>query len=124
MSSERDLTTQIRELAQLFHWRRYHTWLSTHSPAGFPDEVLLRPPRLILAELKSDTGSVSPAQREWLDELALIPHIEVCLWRPDMIDTIALYLQPHERPELGPGRWQTPEQRAMRAVDEGVWSET
>ena len=32
----------VRDLAKLFDWRRYHTWTSIHSPAGFPDEILLR----------------------------------------------------------------------------------
>ena len=121
--TEREFTRQVRDLAQLFGWARYHTWLSKHSSAGFPDEVLVRAPRIVFAELKADAGKVSAAQAEWLDQLAGCPAVEVCLWRPDMIDSIALYLQHQQRPAIGPGWWLTPEQRAIRAVDAGLWSE-
>lgn len=60
--SERDLTRQVADLAQLFGWRRYHTWLSKHSPAGYPDETLLRRERLVGLELKSEKGA-SPRRR-------------------------------------------------------------
>lgn len=105
-TSERDFTRQIRELATLFHWRRYHTWLAKHSPAGFPDEVLVRPPRLILAELKTEQGKLSPSQIEWLDDLAAIPTVEVYVWRPSMFDEIANCLQAAGKPTAQPGAWQ------------------
>jgi hypothetical protein len=60
--TERDLAGYLRDVARAFGWRRYHTFLSKHSPAGFPDEVLVRPPRLIFAELKSDHGRLKPEQ--------------------------------------------------------------
>jgi hypothetical protein len=31
--TERDLTRYVADLAKLSRWRRYHTWLSEHSPA-------------------------------------------------------------------------------------------
>lgn len=104
--TERDFTTQIRELATLLHWRRYHTWLAKHSPAGFPDEVLVRPPRLIFAELKTDVGKVSPAQAEWLDDLAKLPNVEVYVWRPAMFDEILICLQAATIATAQPGVWQ------------------
>lgn len=62
---------------------RYHTRYSLGSTAGFPDLVLVRPPRLIFAELKSDTGQVSPAQDKWLEALSQVTQApEVYLWRP------------------------------------------
>jgi hypothetical protein len=63
--SERDLSGFVADCARLFGWRRYHTWLSRRSPAGFPDEVLVRPPRLVFAELKSDRGRLTPEQGAW-----------------------------------------------------------
>ena len=104
--SEQQFTNQIRDLARALGWSRYHTWLAKHSAAGFPDEVLVRPPRLVFAELKSETGKPTPAQREWLDLLAACG-LEVCLWRPSMIDQIAGYLGPKLRPvgEI-PGAWR------------------
>ena len=103
--TERDLTKQVRELAALFGWRRYHTWLSQHSTAGFPDECLVRPPRVVFAELKRETGKLTPAQAEWLDDLADCG-LEVYLWRPSMIDDIASCLA-CERPRTRPGAWHT-----------------
>ena len=87
--TERDLTGYVRDLAKLHGWRRYHTWTSIHSPAGFPDEILLRGERLVVAELKSSIGRVSTAQKEWLDAWSRIPGAEVYIWRPEHMDAIA-----------------------------------
>ena len=95
--TEREFTTQVRDLARLFGWLRYHTWLSQHSSAGFPDEVLVRPPRVIFAELKSESGHLSGDQEEWLDALARCGQ-EVYLWRPPMLDSITELLRVGERP--------------------------
>jgi hypothetical protein len=91
--SERDLTSFVADLARLFGWHRYHTWLAKHSPAGFPDEVLVRPPRLIFAELKSEAGTVKPDQTERLDALRAVPGVEVFVWRPADMDEIARMLR-------------------------------
>lgn len=107
--SERELTRSIRELANVLGWHRYHTWLAKHSPAGFPDEVLVRPPRIVFAELKTETGKIAPAQADWLDLLHACG-LEVCVWRPSMLDDVARFLQPTLRPvELGPGAWHPTE---------------
>jgi hypothetical protein len=60
----------------------------TADGAGWPDLVLVRPPRLIFAELKSDTGKVRPQQSQWLDVLRLLPQAETFLWRPCDWDSI------------------------------------
>jgi len=91
--SERDLTGYVRDCARRFGWLRFHTWLAKHSQAGFPDEVLLRPPRLIFAELKSERGKLKPDQEAWLDALRQVPGVEVYLWRPDSMDEIAKVLR-------------------------------
>jgi hypothetical protein len=86
--SERDLTNYVRDLARACGWRRYHTWLSKHSPAGFPDEVLVRPPRLVIAELKSASGRLKTEQEGWLEALRQVPGVEVFVWKPDDMDEI------------------------------------
>lgn len=65
-------------------WRRYHTLNSVGSDSGFPDLVLLRPPRLLFVELKTDRGRVTPGQWLWLDDLGALPPdvVEVYVWRP------------------------------------------
>jgi hypothetical protein len=91
--TERDLTGYVRDVAKAFGWRRYHTWLSKHSAAGFPDEVLLRGERLVCAELKSERGRLSTEQEAWLEELRAVPGVEVYLWRPADMDAIAEVLR-------------------------------
>jgi hypothetical protein len=87
--SERDLTAYVRDVARTCGWLRYHTWKSIHSPAGFPDEVLVRPPRLVFAELKSASGRLKPEQEAWLEALQQVPGVDVFVWRPDDMDEIA-----------------------------------
>ena len=91
--SERELTGYVRDVARLHGWRRFHTWLSKHSPAGFPDEVLVRSGRLIFAELKSERGKLSDEQEAWLEELRAVPGVEVFVWRPADMDEIATVLR-------------------------------
>jgi hypothetical protein len=91
--TERDLTGYVRDVAKALGWRRYHTWLSRNSPSGFPDEVLVRPPRLIFAELKSDRGKLSPDQQAWLEDLREVPCLEVHVWTPAQMDEIAEVLR-------------------------------
>jgi hypothetical protein len=50
--------------------------------------VLVRPPRLAFAELKSEHGEASERQLEWMDVLRLLPQVEVYLWRPRDWETI------------------------------------
>lgn len=104
---ERDLEELVRRLALSLGWLRYHTLRPKGSPAGFPDDVLVRDDRLIFAELKRQTEHPAPAQETWLDGLrrvaAAVEHtydcegsggIEVYVWRPsDLLDgTIAKVL--------------------------------
>ena len=91
--TERNLTTYVRDVATTFGWRRYHTWTSIHSPAGFPDEVLVRSGRLIFVELKSTVGRVKPEQEAWLADLRQVPGVEVYEWRPADMDAIAEVLR-------------------------------
>ena len=53
---------------------------------GLPDLVIAKNGRVLLAELKTDTGRLGPGQQDWLD--ALGPHGR--LWRPrDWNDVLA-----------------------------------
>jgi hypothetical protein len=90
--TEKQFTQQVIELAQLFGWRVYHTWLSVKSASGFPDLCLVRGNRLIFAELKSDRGVLTSAQKEWLEALKQTS-AEVYLWRPSDFDMIVELLR-------------------------------
>lgn len=85
--SEAGFAQAICDLARWQGWRVYRTWNSKHSPPGWPDLVLCRPPELVMAELKRETGRLTPAQRAWLADLEACG-IECHLWRPADWDTI------------------------------------
>jgi hypothetical protein len=70
--TEKELRTSIVRAAREFGWRVYFTWSSMHSPAGFPDLVLVRSARLIFAELKAEKGKTTPDQDAWLADLRQI----------------------------------------------------
>ncbi len=79
---EEDWEQTIEQAARLLGWLVYHTYDSRHSAPGFPDLCLVRPPRLIFAELKTEAGQLSRDQRLWLDNLAACPMVETYVWRP------------------------------------------
>jgi hypothetical protein len=93
---EKTFLSTVRRLAIAHGWRPYHTHDSRHSDSGFPDLVLARtatatsPGRLIFAELKRATTKTTQDQETWLSVLAhTVPGVEVYLWRPADLDTIA-----------------------------------
>jgi hypothetical protein len=84
---------QVVELASVLGWEHYHPWLSIHSARGWPDLALVRPPRLVLAELKAEKGKVTPAQNRWLGLLGRCNGVEVYLWRPSDLDYVVKVLR-------------------------------
>jgi hypothetical protein len=91
--SEKAFMRQVTDLATLYHWAHYHTRDSRGSVAGFPDLVLIRPPRLIFAELKRKGSRATLEQSEWLAMLRQIPGIEVHLWTMADWDAIVKVLE-------------------------------
>ncbi|HVM69552.1 MAG TPA: VRR-NUC domain-containing protein [Gaiellaceae bacterium] len=97
---EKELTTQIVDLARTLGWRRYHTHDSRRSAHGFPDEVLVRD-RLILLELKREKGKLTPEQAAWITDL-LNAGAEVYVVRPRDLQQIAEILAARRRPTNTP----------------------
>ena len=91
--SERAFQGQVLDLARIYRWTVYHPALSKWSERGWPDLALCRPPRLVLAELKRETGKTSPDQDRWLGMLGACPGVETYLWRPSDLDHIAEVLR-------------------------------
>ena len=91
--TEKDLREIVRDAAALGGWKMQFAWTSLHSPAGFPDLVLVHPGRrrIVFAELKTMKGKVTPAQQGWMDALRQAG-AEVYLWRPDSVDDIIALL--------------------------------
>lgn len=102
--TEKQFSSPVEDLLNRFGWHWCHfrpartekgwrTALSGHQ--GLPDYIAVRPPRLLIFELKSERGKVSPKQQEWLDILKqctpildMIPIPEVYLFRPSQLEEI------------------------------------
>jgi VRR-NUC domain len=95
--TEKDFLQQVIDLARLCGWKVYHTFDARRSAPGYPDLTLVHPARgdFFLAELKSATGRLSPAQATWLDALRRAG-IECYLWRPSDFNAIVSRLS-HEQ---------------------------
>lgn len=81
--SERDFQGLVMATALYNNWTAFHVYDSRRSFPGWPDVTLCRPPELIFAELKSETGRVTPAQQKWIDDLKACG-CEAYVWRPSM----------------------------------------
>lgn len=79
--TEKDWQTFVVQLAQLSGWSVYHTFFSNRSASGWPDLVLMRPPELVIAELKSESGKVTVSQQAYIEGLTACG-IETHVWRP------------------------------------------
>ena len=80
--TERDLLDAVRQACRWSALLVYHTHDSRRSERGFPDVVICGPSGVLFRELKSSTGRLSPAQREWLDKLRQAG-ADAAVWRPD-----------------------------------------
>ncbi len=112
----------ITQVAEFHSWRWWHVptpmrpvaggkFVPDSRGRGLPDLILMRddPPQIIFAEVKNETGGISPEQREFLnlargisDKLKAIdaeipgpwmapPNVQAFLWRPahrDLIEAV------------------------------------
>ena len=115
--SEKVFQRQIVELAHRLRWKIVHfrPAMTSHGwrtpvqgdGTGFFDCIMFKPPRLILAELKSDTGKLTKGkviltgrrskyvmgEEDWKQIYLQYPYIEVYVWRPVDLEEIARILQ-------------------------------
>ena len=100
--TEEQLAGEVEDLLNIFQWRwchfrparTEHGWRTAVSGyKGFPDYIAARLPRLIIFELKSEKGKLTPEQAEWLELLRNCTSIEAYCWRPNRIDKIAEILR-------------------------------
>jgi hypothetical protein len=92
---------QVRELAEGgkrfagFGWKVHATWTSIHSPRGYPDLTLLKPPYLYVPELKTDSerSKVTDEQQEWVDGLNKVEVVRAFVWRPRQWEEVVEWLQ-------------------------------
>lgn len=79
--SERVFQSQVLQLCKWLGLLAYHTHDSRRSQPGYPDLTIVGPCGVVFAELKTETGRVSPAQQQWLDALAAAG-LDAYVWRP------------------------------------------
>lgn len=86
----------VIDLAKLYGWKLAHFrpgrtnkgWRTPmQGDTGFPDLVLARDSELVFAELKSDTGKLSPEQGAWRVALQSAG-AEHRVWRPKDWDAV------------------------------------
>ena len=65
--TEADLQSSVKQLAELRGWLHFHVFDSRRCEPGWPDSVMLRGPRIVVAELKREGRKPEPTQRLWLD---------------------------------------------------------
>ena len=85
LETEAEFQASVIDFAQTAGWLVYHTYDSRKSAPGFPDLVMCRNGRIVIAELKSARGKVTPQQMMWLKTLAppegAVARHEVFVWR-------------------------------------------
>lgn len=92
--TEEELLWGTMSMAVPLGWEVFHTWDSRSTLreakvalarginwSGFPDLCLLRVPRLVVMELKSQKGRIDPRQQMWIDGLVSCG-IEAGIYRP------------------------------------------
>jgi len=103
--SEKDFQRQITDLAEMYGWEWRHfkdsrkavvrggkTFLVGDDDAkGWPDLVLVRPPELVIIEVKKELGKTSPEQDHWLDLLSGCG-VDTFVARPSTFDEIRVRL--------------------------------
>lgn len=100
MESEKEFASWVKDMAAAYGWTVWYTQQSgpgrgmgPHSPAGEPDLRLIRPPRVVFAELKREKGKTTSLQNEAQILLDLCPGVEVYLWKPSDRTAIELRLR-------------------------------
>lgn len=78
---EKQFQADVILFAKLRGWRHHHHYDARKSTAGWPDLVLVRNARALFVELKTNTGEVTPEQRDWIDDLNRAG-LTACVWRP------------------------------------------
>ena len=85
--TEKQFRQQIINLCKVLGYDVYFTWRSIHSPSGYPDLSIVKPPRLIFAELKIGKAKLTPFQEKWIQYFKDCG-VEAYVWRDYMWDEI------------------------------------
>ena len=80
--SEKAFMDTILQAAEIYGWFAYHTYDSRRSTAGFPDLVLIKPPKVIFLEVKREKGRLTVAQAGVLAMLEDCSEVQAAVVRP------------------------------------------
>ena len=97
---EADWLGIVVEAAEALGYRVYHTTFSLGSGAGYPDLTIVGRDgrgraRCLFVELKTQRGTVTPAQRDWLAWIADCGQ-EAYVWRPSDFEAALAILRGEE----------------------------
>ena len=90
LPSETEYRRSIEDAATLLGWdvcwhrpgqNRDGTWVTATTLKGVPDLMLIRPPRLVFAEIKGPKTPITPEQVYVLERLGRCAGVEAYLWR-------------------------------------------
>ena len=100
--TERQFMRQVADFAKLCRWRVAHFrpsrtatgWRTAcqFDAAGFPDLLLVRGPRLVVAELKVGGRGLTAEQEDWIAAFHATG-VEAYCWRPSDWDLIERVLR-------------------------------
>ena len=101
--SEREFQLAIWRHAESEGWKCHYQYRSAQKlangqyrglgTAGWPDVIAVRGDRLLAIEVKKETGSPTPEQREWLAALNGVPGIEAMVVKPRDAQAVMVMLR-------------------------------
>lgn len=89
---------EVRGFTRRFHVRRSRVkgqWVTNTSEPGVPDLWLLKPGRLVVLEVKSESGVASEAQNGFISWLQTVQGVDAFVVRPSDSDLVLHVLDGH-----------------------------
>jgi hypothetical protein len=90
--NEQEWRRQVVDAAHGTGWAHYYTPYSLGATPGWPDLALIKPPVVLLAELKTARGRVRRGQEDTRYLLERCDRVLYRLWRPEDIEDVAAVL--------------------------------
>jgi hypothetical protein len=90
--TEQAFQETVQQAADLYGWWWYHTNDSRRSRPGFPDLVLIKPPKVIFLEVKREKGRLTVAQADVLAMLSDCSEVQAGVVRPSDWEQVVEWL--------------------------------
>jgi hypothetical protein len=97
--SEASLHNTVTNIAEALGWWVWHDYDSRRNRGGFPDLFMIRPPRVVFAELKKENEQLRPDQVKVKALLERCPGVEIYLWRPSHLEELKRVLMARTPPQ-------------------------